>query len=111
MPPPPKKTKTTVRLLEAFLDRPTDEIHGFDLVAAKKIKSGTLYPLLIRLENLGWLESRWEESDRPGPRRRLYRLTAVGEQAAREYVEAGRNPDRLVHGTQGFDGTPRGALA
>ncbi|HWO83598.1 MAG TPA: helix-turn-helix transcriptional regulator, partial [Solirubrobacterales bacterium] len=62
------------------------EIHGFDLIEPLKIKSGTLYPLLIRLENLGWLESRWEESNRPGPRRRLYRLTAEGEPAARRFL-------------------------
>jgi len=82
----PKKTKQTVRLIEAFLERPTEEIHGFDLIGTTKIKSGTLYPLLIRLENLGWLESHWEESDRPGPRRRLYRLSAEGEPAARRLL-------------------------
>lgn len=82
----PKKTKQTIRLIEAFLERPTEETHGFDLIDLLKIKSGTLYPLLIRLENLGWLESHWEESARTGPRRRLYRLTAEGEPAARKFI-------------------------
>lgn len=86
----PKKTKQTVRLLEALLERPTEEVHGFRLLEVTKLKSGTLYPLLIRLERLGWVTSRWEESDRPGPRRRFYRLSAEGEPAARKLLAAGQ---------------------
>jgi len=45
------------------------------------LSSGTLYPILMRLDEAGWLESRWEKVDpaRVGrPRRRLYRITALG---------------------------------
>jgi DNA-binding PadR family transcriptional regulator len=51
--------------------------------------------MLIRLERLGWLASRWEENEENGPRRRLYRLTAEGEPAARSLlVEAGARGGR-----------------
>lgn len=80
----------TVKLLEALLERPRDERHGFTLIEATGLRSGTIYPLLIRLEKLGWLESRWEGSERSGPRRRLYRLTAEGEPAARGLLARAR---------------------
>ena len=42
---------------------------------------------LERLERAGWLESEWElDADRPGPRRRLYTLTAAGREAARPAI-------------------------
>jgi DNA-binding PadR family transcriptional regulator len=50
------------------------------------VLSGTVYPLLRRLEDKGWLSSRWEDVDPAAagrPRRRLYRLTGEGEAAAR----------------------------
>jgi len=106
----PKKTKQTIRLLEALLERPTEEVHGFRLLERTGIKSGTLYPLLIRLEKLGWVTSRWEESDRPGPRRRFYRLSAEGEPAARKFL-ASRQTTR-AHGPLAGVPTPsRGTLA
>jgi PadR family transcriptional regulator, regulatory protein PadR len=53
--------------------------------------SGTLYPLLQRLENAGWLKSEWEEvdpSEAGRPRRRLYKLTGHGQtRAVRELAE------------------------
>lgn len=82
----PRATKTTVKVLEAFLERPTEERHGFRLLEETGIKSGTGYPILLRFEKLGWLSSHWEETDEPGPRRRLYRLTAEGEPAARRLL-------------------------
>lgn len=45
--------------------------------------TGTIYPLLERLERAGFLQSRWEtDIDRPGPRRRLYSLLPAGRQWA-----------------------------
>lgn len=82
----PKATRATKAVLSAFLDRPGEELHGFALLSETGLRSGTLYPLLIRLENVGWLQSRWEEGDAPGPRRRLYRLTGAGEAAAAEML-------------------------
>lgn len=71
----------TLRVLEAFLENPTQELAGTDVQKRGRLASGTLYPILLRLESAGWFVSRWESVD-PGevgrPRRRLYRLTAGG---------------------------------
>jgi len=41
------------------------------------VVEGTLYPLLTRMKNAGWLDYRWEES-KSGPPRKYYRLTEQG---------------------------------
>jgi len=94
----PKATKPTVRVLEALLERPTEERHGFDLLKETELKSGTLYPILIRFERLGWLTSTWDESSQSGPRRRLYRLSAEGEPAARQLIAKAKVGTRVGSG-------------
>lgn len=71
----------TLRVLEAFLENPTAELAGADVQQRGKLASGTLYPILLRLEAAGWFVSRWEAVDPAQvgrPRRRLYRLTSSG---------------------------------
>jgi len=71
----------TLKVLEAFLDNPPDELSGADVQKRSGIASGTLYPILLRLESAGWFVSRWEAVDPSSvgrPRRRLYRLTPTG---------------------------------
>jgi DNA-binding PadR family transcriptional regulator len=81
-------TRTATRTLLAFLEAPRNWRHGYDLMKAAGLSSGTLYPLLARLAANGWLESRWEESEWPGkPARQLYRLTATGRTEARHALE------------------------
>lgn len=59
-------------------------LHGYDLCRQGGIKSGTLYPLLIRLEAQGYLEAEWQAPAEPGrPPRHAYRLTATGQALAR----------------------------
>jgi PadR family transcriptional regulator, regulatory protein PadR len=59
--------------------------HGYDLCQQAGIKSGTLYPLLIRLEGQGYLEAEWQAPAEGGrPPRHAYRLTAAGRQLARD---------------------------
>ncbi len=82
----PKATRSTLKVLEAFLEDPTEERHGFDLLGPTGLKSGSLYPILIRLHKHGLLQRRWEGKDGPGARRRLYMLTAEGEPVARRLV-------------------------
>jgi PadR family transcriptional regulator PadR len=81
----------TLRVLDAFLDNPTEELAGSDVQKRGKLASGTLYPILLRLESAGWLVSRWEAVD-PAlvgrPRRRLYRLTPSGLSRASEAFPA-----------------------
>jgi PadR family transcriptional regulator, regulatory protein PadR len=71
----------TLRVLEAFLENPADEQSGADVQRRSGVASGTLYPILLRLESAGWFVSRWETIDpvtAGRPRRRLYRLTPSG---------------------------------
>lgn len=71
----------TLRVLEAFLENPAGEQSGADVHKRCGVASGTLYPILLRLEAAGWLVSRWEAIDPATagrPRRRLYRLTPSG---------------------------------
>jgi PadR family transcriptional regulator, regulatory protein PadR len=77
----------TLRVLEAFLENPTDELAGADVQKRGHLASGTLYPILLRLESAGWFISRWEAVEPSSigrPRRRLYRLTPSGLRRASE---------------------------
>lgn len=75
-------------MLAALLADRTAWRHGYDISRETALKSGTLYPILMRLERHGWLESRWEDEPAPGkPRRHLYRLSASGVAEARALLE------------------------
>lgn len=84
----------TLRVLEAFLENPTDPLSGADVQKRSALASGTLYPILLRLESAGWFVSRWESIDPSSagrPRRRLYRLTSGGLARASEvFASLGR---------------------
>lgn len=83
---PPRITGPTLKVMGELLQRPTDGISGVEISRSTGLASGTLYPILFRLEEAGWLESEWEEvvpAQVKRPRRRLYRMTAVGEANAR----------------------------
>jgi DNA-binding PadR family transcriptional regulator len=57
--------------------------HGYELAKQTGLKSGTLYPILIRLAERGLVEAQWENEQPQGrPRRHLYRLTAAGRATA-----------------------------
>lgn len=67
------------QLLTAMLRQPRTWHYGYELSKQTELKSGTLYPLLIRLSDQGLLQSKWQEPDRPGkPARHAYKLTADG---------------------------------
>jgi hypothetical protein len=63
----PRMTIPTQLVLRALLEDPTRELYGVEIGAAAGLPSGTVHPILARLEGLRWLESRWEDID-PGPR-------------------------------------------
>jgi PadR family transcriptional regulator, regulatory protein PadR len=82
----PRMTLATQAVIRALLDRPADECYGLELCAAAGLPTGTVHPVLARLENVGWLESRWEDidtSEAGRPKRRYYRLTRDGAELAR----------------------------
>ena len=90
-------TIPTRLLLEALLADPTREMYGAEIGAAAGLPSGTVHPILARLEGLRWLESHWEDIDprREGrPARRYYRLTALGTEAARGALARAARPVR-----------------
>ena len=74
----------TLALLDALLHRPADWRHGYALSQITGISSGTLYPILMRLEKLRWLETRWETPSGGRPPRHLYRLTSQARAWARQ---------------------------
>ena len=79
-------TQPTLKVLRFLLERPREGRSGADMSKATKVGSGTLYPMLARLEAAGWLSSEWESidpSEAGRPRRRFYKLTAVGQNNAR----------------------------
>jgi PadR family transcriptional regulator, regulatory protein PadR len=79
----------TLTLLAALMRQPRTWQHGYELSKGTGLKSGTLYPILIRLSEQGLLDSRWQDAERPGrPPRHVYRLTASGLALARAQVKA-----------------------
>jgi DNA-binding PadR family transcriptional regulator len=71
-------------LLATLLEARERWSHGYELTSVTGIKSGTLYPLLVRLEAQGYLEAEWQPSLASGrPPRHAYRLTAAGQRLAR----------------------------
>ena len=90
MDPLSRVTGATIDVLACLVDSP-EPTWGLQIIKAAARPAGTVYPILERLERAGWVTSAWEESDdRPGPRRRFYRLTAEGEPAAAAAVAAFR---------------------
>jgi len=84
MPRVPNRSKQTLLVLQSFLEARASWQHGYELSQLTGLKSGTLYPLLMRLSEQGFLEDRWEESDIAGrPPRHAYRLSSQGRSFAR----------------------------
>src|SRR4249919_3363301 len=91
MPPHVRLSHQGLRILRAFLDALSEDIQaelaGAELMRIARVSSGTLYPILLRFEKAGLLESRWERETPASlgrPRRRFYRMTRTGAQIARE---------------------------
>ena len=83
----PRISPETLRVLESFFDRPTGWHYGYELSRETKLKSGTLYPILMRLEKHKLLEARWVATQDGVPPRHTYRLTPNGLELARTQLE------------------------
>ena len=69
----------TLAVLADLCATPSRWRHGYGLARATGLKSGTLYPILVRLADRGLVEARWEDEQPAGrPRRHLYRITPEG---------------------------------
>jgi PadR family transcriptional regulator PadR len=92
----PRITLQTIAVLRVLLDEPTNGHYGLEMARAAGLKSGTIYPILARLEQAGWITSAWEDIDpvaagrRP---RRYYQLTVMGTQRAQKAL---RDAQQLV---------------
>jgi DNA-binding PadR family transcriptional regulator len=87
-----KLSSKALQVLAHFIANRDRQMSGTDVSKAVRIGSGTLYPLLMRLEKHGWLESQWEDEDPSQmgrPRRRLYKITGLG------YREANAEINRI----------------
>jgi PadR family transcriptional regulator PadR len=83
----------TLSVLAALCEQPSRWQHGYALASTTGLKSGTLYPILIRLADRGLVEACWQEEQQPGrPRRHLYRLTADGLASATGALAASAQP-------------------
>lgn len=82
--------------MAALLEQTRIWQHGYALSKATGLQSGTLYPILARLEDRGYLESKWLEPTHAGrPPRHVFRLTPSGVAHARE-VTSERKDARLL---------------
>ena len=95
MPRRPHSSKQARSVFEALIARPDAWRHGYDLLQETQIKSGTLYPLLMRLADDGLLEAEWQAPVPPARApRHAYRLTQAGRAFARSMLagtDAGRS--------------------
>ncbi len=76
-------TTPTLLVLAALLHSADEWRYGYDLSRETSLKSGSLYPILIRLKQCGWMQSRWQHEENQKPRH-MYRLTALGHRMARQ---------------------------
>lgn len=86
----------TILVLTEFLQSPQDWKYGYEISRNTSLKSGTLYPILMRLAERKLLETSWEKAEIGKPPRHLYRLTPDGKQFAREH-RLSRSMGRLGH--------------
>jgi PadR family transcriptional regulator PadR len=83
-------TLPTLLVIRAMLAEPTLEMYGLEICKAAELPSGTIHPILARLEGCGWLESRWEDiepAEEGRPRRRYYHLSPLGAERARAALD------------------------
>jgi PadR family transcriptional regulator, regulatory protein PadR len=95
----PRMTIPTQLVLELLLSAPDDERYGLEIGEAAGLPSGTVHPILARLERVGWVVSRWEDVDPRSagrPARRYYGLSPDGADQARAALARARRPRRLL---------------
>ena len=81
-------SKQMIMLLEALAARSLHWHYGYELMKETGLKSGTLYPLLMRMSDQQLVEAEWREPSHPGrPPRHAYRLTPAGIALARDTAD------------------------
>lgn len=86
-----------------------DYRYGFDIMDQTGLPSGTVYPALRRLEEMGLVKSKWEReaaAQRDGrPARKYYEVTRAGSVALAEAVKRYKHMERLMPQTAGKNNT------
>lgn len=77
----------TIQVIEEFLVQAEEWKYGYDLSRLTGLKSGTLYPILMRLAERKLLETQWEAAEPGRPPRHMYRFTPDGLRFARLNVK------------------------
>jgi len=91
-----RSSRQTFAVVNALLEQASEWHYGYEISRQTGLKSGTLYPILMRLAEAKILETRWKDSPEPGrPPRHMYRLTATGFRWAKELGNATSRPFRL----------------
>ena len=94
----------TLAVLAELCATPSQWRHGYGIARDTGLKSGTLYPVLIRLANRGLVEASWEDEQPSGrPRRHLYRLTPEGLAAAGAALAQARSAEPVQNGSRARD--------
>lgn len=91
---PIRLSTTTKQVLDALLEAHGSE-YGLGLCRSTGLASGTVHPILARLEAAGWVTSEWEAIDPHAagrPQRRYYRLTAEGAASAQAVLASSPAP-------------------
>jgi PadR family transcriptional regulator PadR len=83
-----RRSPQTTMVLAELLGAPEEWRYGYDISRNTGLKSGTLYPILMRLAEHRLLETAWEAVEAGRPPRHLYKLTRDGLRYAREQVAA-----------------------
>lgn len=83
-----RKSPQTTLVLAEFLQCEQEWRYGYDISRNTGLKSGTLYPILMRLAEHQLLETSWETTETGRPPRHMYKLTNDGLRYAREQVSA-----------------------
>jgi PadR family transcriptional regulator, regulatory protein PadR len=86
----PRLSPQTLQVLEQFAERPTAWRYGYELSQETGLKSGTLYPILMRLAEYSLLETKWVTTEEGVPPRHTYRLTVKGLEMMRVALEERR---------------------
>jgi PadR family transcriptional regulator, regulatory protein PadR len=86
----PRLSPETCLVLKRFMERPNRWRYGYELSRETGLKSGTLYPILMRLEKYRLLEACWVATEEGVPPRHTYRLTPNGLALARTRMAEAR---------------------
>lgn len=89
-----RRSPQTTLVLAEFLQRRQEWRYGYDISRNTGLKSGTLYPILMRLAEHRMLETSWEAAEVGKPPRHIYKLTGDGLRYANAQVSG--SPERAA---------------